>query len=160
MLLNNLTGDECLSAGAGDVMDEWPWVCRTPENSLKVEGWENYIHMSYLGQAHRQAGDRRAQDYLYINMNPTVPLNSHRAKHAVEHSCKDRHNKPTDHGFQNGTPPPLQPILSCVSLFPGSPWSSWKPWFAWTSWKEGMTTFVLFYDKYFFHALSSFYKSQ
>lgn len=46
MLLNNLTGDKCLSAGAGDVMDEWPWVCRTPETSLKVEGWENYIHMS------------------------------------------------------------------------------------------------------------------
>lgn len=37
-------------------------------------------------------------------------------------------------------PSPQQPILICVSLFPGSLWFSWKPWFAWTSWKEGMAS--------------------
>lgn len=52
-------------------------------------------------------------------------------------------------------PPPQQPILSFMFLFPGSPWSSRKTWFAWTSWKEGMTlTLLYFYAKYLFYVLN------
>lgn len=37
MLLNKLTST-CLSVDAGDEMEERPWICQTPQTSLKVRG--------------------------------------------------------------------------------------------------------------------------
>lgn len=68
-------------------MDEWPSLCGTPETSGKCRDEENHIHMSWLGQAGRQA--RRHSTSL------RAPIHKHGNLGTADLSCNTNSAKGT-----------------------------------------------------------------
>lgn len=141
---------------------KWPWICRTPESSLRVKGWRK-SHPYVVTWTETETGGRPwLTEHLHTNTNLMVPLTCPKGQtHSGTHLWRQTQHIITQliraSKMTAQPPPPLhqQPILSCVrvSLFPGSPRSLWKPWFSWNSWKEGMTSRLFYFSnaKCLFH---------